>query len=66
MISKKHVLLNNLVSFRVVTEVKEERLEETATFFVDLPELGIVIPDQGVPISNGSSHDVSVSKISIV
>ena len=66
MISKKHVLLNNLVSFRVVTEVKEERLEETTAFFVDLPELGIVVPDQSVSVSDSGSHDVSVSEIGIV
>jgi len=66
MITQKHVLFNDLVSFRVITKVKEERLKETATFFVDLPELGIVVPDQSVSVSDSGSHDVSVSEIGIV
>ena len=55
--------MTNLI---IITKVEEERLEETSSLFVDLPELGVVIPDQSVSVSDRSSHDVSVSEITIV
>jgi len=51
---------------RIVTKLKEEWLEEAASFLVDLPEMRIIIPKESVSISNGRPDQVSVSDIVIV
>jgi len=56
MISKEHVLLNDLISIGIITIIEEERLEETASNFIDLLELGVVVPDKSVSISDRCSH----------
>jgi len=66
MISKQHILLNNLVCIRIFTKVKEERFEETSAFLVDLPELRVVVPDQSISVSNSSSHHVSIRDVLII
>jgi len=66
MISEQHVLLNDLIGFWIVTKVKEEGLEKTATFFIDLPKLGVVVPDKSVSVSDGGSHDICVCDVLVV
>lgn len=51
---------------RIVAKLKEEWLEEAASFLVDLPEMRIIIPKESVSISNGRPDQVSVSDVVIV
>jgi len=51
---------------RIISKLKEERLEEAASMLVDLPEVGIVVPDESVSVSDGCSDQVGVRELAIV
>jgi len=64
--SQQHVLLYHFVGEGLVTELEEEWLEEAAAVLVDLPEMGVVVPGECVPIPDGCPDQVGVRDVLII